>query len=265
MASPMAPTPMTETVGLIEMSVEASRRVAWRKNLNACQSGTDNGKVTVYFGKLQLGGDAQTLPAVVRVEMGSIKVSSGETEIGEWKLYQVSMSELDQWVVLGVEGENLYLDLKERARFLDETSTYHKEPSRARRRQLEHPAFRKDEPEPTPGPSPADRLNRLRGEVSQEAAPLIEEGRELIDRIPLGWKFYSGLAAILVIGIFVPVVAGALFVVLMGVGVLAVLAGGIGYAEPAFGVRFPNSLSPTRVMLVGGVSLLASIPFALLS
>ncbi len=223
--------------------------------------------MTVYFGKLQLGGDTQTLPAVVRVEMGLINVTSGETEIGEWKLYQVAMKELDKWVVLGVDGEDLYLDLQERTRFLSETATYRKEPSKARRRQLEHPAFQKEEPAPAvaKGPSAGERMDRLREEVTQEAAPLIEEGKALIDRIPRGWKLYTAIGLVLVAGVFVPVVAGVLFVVFMAIGVLAVLAGGIGYVEPGFGVRFPNQLLPSRLMILGGVALVLSLPFAMLS
>jgi len=223
-------------------------------------------EMTVYYGKLQLEGDAQVMPAVVRVEMGVLSLATGETPLGEWKLYQIGMSESDQWIVLDIEEEKVYLDLTERDRFLDETKTYRRQerPSR-RRQQPEHPAFRKEEPaKPKVDPGPS-RSQVLKSDVREEAAPLIEEGRRLLDRIPRGWPLWASLAAVVAVSVFVPVVAGVLFGLLMAVGILAVLVGGIGYVEPGFGLRYPDPFTPTRLMLGGGASLLLAIPFAILS
>ncbi len=225
--------------------------------------------MTVYYGKLQLEGDTQVLPAVVRVEMGVLSLSSGQTELGEWKLYQISMSELDQWIVLGVDNEKVYLDLTERARFMDETKTYRKDDSKKRRRrEKEHPAFVKNDPAP-PAPEPVEQkpavTERLKGDVIEEAAPLIDEARKLLDLLPRGWPLWVGVAAVVVAAVFVPLLAGILFGLFMGVGILAVLAGGIGYVEPGFGVRYPHPFTPTRLMLGGGALLILAIPFAILS
>ncbi len=224
--------------------------------------------MTVYYGKLQLEGDTQVLPAVVRVEMGTLALSSGQTELGEWKLYQIDMSELDNWIVLGVDNEKIYLDLTERARFLDETKTYRRDDSkRRRRREKEHPAFVKEQPAPPAQPveqKPAV-TERLKSDVIEEATPLIEEARKLLDLLPRGWPLWAGVGAVIVAAVFVPLIAGILFGLFMGVGILAVLAGGIGYVEPGFGVRYPDPFTPTRLMLGGGALLILAIPFAILS
>lgn len=224
--------------------------------------------MTVYLGKLQMEGDPAILPADVRIDMGSLSIVSGQTPIGEWKLYQIGITEQDKWIVLSVEGERLFLDLAERSRFLVETATYHRDDDKKgrRRREPEHPAFIKDEPGPAPSsPTMAERARDAKQEVREEAAPLIAEGRQLFERLPRGVPLYAGIVALIGVAVFVPFVASLLFVVCMTGGILGILAGGIGYVEPGFGVRYPASLSPTRLMIIGAVLLVLAVPFALMN
>lgn len=215
-----------------------------------------------------MAGDPTVLPAVVRVEMGTIALATGETELGEWKLYQVGMSELDDWIVLEIESEKVYLDLPERARFLDETKTYRRDESkRGRTRRREHPAFVKEPPTPpqvSPPPGPA-MVEKIRSEMIEEAVPLLEEGRKLLDKIPRGWPLALIIGGVIIASVFVPFLAGIMFGLCMAVGVVAVLAGGVGYVDTGFGVRYPEKLSPARLMIYGAVLLILSVPFAMIS
>ena len=63
--------------------------------------------MTVYYGKLQLEGDAQVMPAVVRVEMGVLSLATGQTPLGEWKLYQIGMSERARDIHKGVVPDSV--------------------------------------------------------------------------------------------------------------------------------------------------------------
>ncbi len=234
--------------------------------------------MTVYYGKMQMAGDSNMLPAAVRVEMGTIALATGQTELGEWKLYQVGMSELDQWIVLEIESEKVYLELPERERFLEETKTYRRDESknRFRRRQgeKEHAAFVKNRPAPpqesrSPDPAMSERIrseaDRIKSEMVTEAAPLREVLAGVFEKMPKGWPLGLIVVVIAIASIFVPRLAGIMFGICMAVGMVAVLAGGVGYVDTGFGVRYPDKLSPARLMVYGGLLLLVSIPFGIIS
>jgi hypothetical protein len=215
----------------------------------------------VFYGHLQLEGDSKRLPAVVKVDMGVLSLASNQTELGQWKVYQVEIADEGGKIGLIADGEKLHLFLTEHDRFLRETAQYQK----TKRKPLEklHPAFRKKEEDEaaaqpqTPAPKKertpiGDRIADLKADVMKEASPIVDEAKSLyakINRGPVVW----GAAALFILGvIFLP---SLIFGILMTVGILAVVVGAAGYVDNNLAVRYPDPFTPTRLM-IGGAALL---------
>jgi hypothetical protein len=197
--------------------------------------------VPVFFGELQQPGDDQRLPAVVTIDQSVIRLTSGQVELGEWKLTQVVIDGYEDRVDLTAEGERLMLYLAEHERFLDLTAPYQRSAGERRRSSM-HPAFRKDE---DAGPTLAEEL---REDVSREVTSVVDEARDLVGLVKPGPPLWIGLGVLLILIVFLPTLVISLS--LLG-GILALLVGGAGYAETRVATKIPEPLNPVRLIVVG--------------
>lgn len=195
-----------------------------------------------------------TMPAVVHVDKGTIKVQSGRTELGEWKLYQVVIEERDASSVLfRADEEQLILILREHESFLAETAPYRRGEGRARRVPV-HEAFRKPDEGPTLG-------EEIKEDVTREVNSVTEEVRELASMLPTGPPLWIGIGAFLLLVILVPsIVLGILF----AVGVAALVVGAIAYADTSVAVKLPGALTPIRVVAIGVLCVLVGVVVAII-
>lgn len=211
-------------------------------------SGAIISPMAVFYGHLQQPGDRDRLPATVYVGERTIRLQTGQTQIGEWKLGQVGVEELDsRTVVFTADGEDLYLFLDEHQRFLDVTAPYQLSKG-AKRRAGSHPAFRKDE-----GPSLGEEVKR---EVGREVESLAGEARELREMVKPGPVLWISLAVLFVLIVFLPGLAVGLS---LGIGMIALGVGAAGYAEDSIARRIPEPLSPARLVVVGGALIVLGI------
>lgn len=196
---------------------------------------------SVYFGEMQERDRPRKLPAVVTLDRGMIKLVSGTSVLGEWRLSQVVLAEFDdKSVALKVEDDELLLYLQEHSRFLRETEPYRRpEP---KRRRPEHEAFRKDT-EPTQSLG-----EEIRGEVSREVSGVADEIRHLMRSIEPGPILWVALAVFVVLVIFLPTL---LVGVLLLAGVVSLAVGAIAYADSRLALKIPEPLTPTTLVAVG--------------
>ena len=208
----------------------------------------------VFFGEMQHMHHPTTMPAVVHVDKGTIKLQSGRTELGEWKLYQVVIEERDaKSVLFRADEEELILMLREQESFLAETAPYRRGESRARRVPV-HEAFRKPDEGPTLG-------EEIKEDVTREVTSVTEEVRELASMLPSGPPLWIGIGVFLLLVILVPsIVLGILF----AVGVTALVVGAIAYAETSVALKLPGALTPIRVVAIGVLCVLVGVVVAII-
>jgi hypothetical protein len=197
--------------------------------------------MAVFFGEMQMQDHPAKMPAVIHVDKADIRILSGKTQLGEWKLYQVTIEETDPSTILfRVDEEELLLNLKEHDSFLAETASYRRDERRLRRMPT-HEAFRKPDEGPTLG-------EELKEDVSREVSSVADELKDLWSMIYVGTPFWIGLGLFLVLAIFLPgLVVGVLFTV----GVVSLIVGAISYVETSVAVKLPDALTPVRLVAVG--------------
>lgn len=206
--------------------------------------------MAVFFGEMQTRSDAKRMKAVVTVDRGNIRLSSGTAELGEWPLSRVRLEEYtDTSVLMAVEDEELILFLEEKERFAGEVGKYLRNPSEERRRAT-HPAFRRNEPQ---GPTLGEEL---KDDVGREMAPIVAEAKGWIDQIPRGRPLIIGAIVFLVLLVVFP--QPIAFATLIG-GALALLAGGLAYSDDRIAVRLPDPVNPVQLVAGGGIALVVGI------
>lgn len=211
--------------------------------------------MAVFFGEMQMRDHPAKMPAVVHVDKANIKIQSGKTQLGEWKLYQVKIEEQDrETIVFRVDDEELLLHLREHDSFLAETANYQRDDSRARR--LEHEAFRRNQ---DTGPTLSEEL---REDVGREVSGVSAEIRALWDTVYGGTGFWIGVAVFLLMAIFIPTV---LVGILFAVGVVSLVVGAIAYTETSVAVKLPDALTPTLLLAVGVVGIGLGIVVAIIA
>lgn len=208
----------------------------------------------VFFGEMQHPDHPTTMPAVVTVDKASIKLASGKTQLGEWKLYQVVISERDsETISFRADDEELLLKLKEHASFLAETEAYRRNEKRAQR-QMTHEAFRK-EPE---GPSLTEEI---REDVSREVNSVVDEIKHLAGMVKVGPPLWIALAVFIALVVFLPsVIIGLVFVV----GTFALVAGALSHADSNIALRLPGDFTPVRVIALGVILVAVGVVLVIL-
>jgi hypothetical protein len=206
--------------------------------------------MAVFFGEMQHRDHPTTMPATIHVDKADVRIQSGRTVLGEWKLYEVQIEEQDpESIIFRADQEELILKLKEHRSFLAETANYRTDTDRHRRLRT-HEAFRKDE---EAGPSLTEEI---KGDVSREVSGVADEIRDLWEMVPWGRPLWIGLAVLLVLIVFLPgLVVGLLF----AIGVISLLVGAISYVETSVALKLPEALSPVRLIAIGTVAIGAGI------
>ncbi len=216
------------------------------------------GGMPVYFGEMQLPDEPSVLPAMVTIEQGTIRLNSGRTELGTWKLYEVAIRPRDEKsVTLRADGEDLILRLNEHESFLAETAPYRRGEKRVQRERV-HEAFRTEEEEP--GPSLVDDLRQdvdeVRQDLSKELSSVALEAKDLWGLARSGPWVWVGLAALIILAIFLPGIAAA--ITLIG-GLIALVVGALGLVEESIEEWLPPAINPIRLILVGASLLVLGI------
>ena len=199
----------------------------------------------VFFGEMKHADHPKTMPAVVHVEKGTIRLQSGRTVLGEWKLYEVQIQERDpQTISLRVDDDEVLLTLQQHDSFLAETASAVRDDRQLRRAPI-HEAFRK----PDEGPSLGEEIKE---DFTREVSGVVDEIKGLWDQIYVGTPFWIGLGVFLLAAALIPaVLVGILFVV----GVVALVVGAIAYVETKLAVKLPGDLTPTRLIAIGVVAI----------
>lgn len=205
----------------------------------------DHVAMAVFFGEMQHLDHPTSMPATVHVDKADIRLQSGRTVLGEWKLYQVQIEERDpESILFRADQEELILKLKEHKSFLAEVANYRTDTDRQRRLRT-HEAFRQADDGPTIS-------EELKEDVSREVSGVADEIRDLWEMVPRGQPLWIGLAVLLVLVIFLPgLVVGLLF----AVGVIALLVGAISYVETSLALRLPDSVTPVRLIAIGTIAI----------
>ena len=199
----------------------------------------------VFFGEMKHADHPKKLPAVVHVDKGNIRLQSGKTVLGEWKLYEVQIEERDpQTISFRVDDDEVLLNLQQHESFLAETASARVDPRRQRRAPT-HEAFRKPDEGPTLG-------EEIREDVTKEVTGVVDEIKALWESVYVGTPFWIGVGVFALAVVFGPaVLVGLLFVV----GVVSLVVGAIAYVESSLAVKLPGSLTPTRLIAVGVVAI----------
>ena len=205
--------------------------------------------MAVFFGEMQHLDHPTSMPAVVTIEKGMIRLASGRTQLGEWKLYQVVIRERDaESVTFRADDEELILKLKEHESFLAETAAYRRNENRAAR-QPTHEAFRKEPEGPTLG-------EEIRDDVTREVSSVADEVKELLGMVKVGPPLWIALAAFILGVVFLPsLIIGMVFLV----GVIALAVGAIAHADSSIALKLPGDLTATRLVAVGVILIAVGI------
>ena len=204
----------------------------------------------VFYGELQVEGDTQRLPAVVTIDKGLLRLQSGRAALGEWKLYQIGLEPYtDRSVLLAAEDERLVLFLDDHDGFMRETEHFRNNPDRRRSREKLHPAFAQQQEEE----SLKDLTDEVREDFAREVNPIVDEARDMLEAIEPGPPLYIALGVLFLLLIFLP---GVLAGIAGLVAVVALIAGGLAFADSKIAVRIPDPFTPTNLIIVGALALL---------
>lgn len=208
----------------------------------------------VYNGTIQLEGDPNVLPAVITVDDGRIVISSRSQPIGDWTLSSAGFRRLPEGVVLSVDEGKLLMVVENNDSLARAVGLREENKATERRAQFTQPApwERKDEPK-----KESRSADEIAKEIASDLDPYVSEVKEGLAQIKLDRNQWIGVGVALVLALIFPSVSVFLLSIL---GAAAVLAGGIGLLEPSFEAKFPEQLSPVRVLAIGVAAfLLAAI------
>jgi hypothetical protein len=208
----------------------------------------------VYNGTIQLEGDPNVLPAVITVDDGRIVISSRSQPIGDWTLSSAGFNRTAEGITLSVEEGKLLMVVENNDSLARAVGLREQNKATERRSQFTQPAPWEQADEPTKESRSAEEIAK---DIASDLNPYVSEVREGLSRIKLDRNQWIGVGVAAVLALIFPSVS---VFILSIVGALAVLAGGIGLLEPTFEARFPEQLSPVRVLAIGVAAfLLAAI------
>lgn len=208
----------------------------------------------VYNGTIQLEGDPNVLPAVITVDDGRIVISSRSQPIGDWTLSSAGFRRSPEGVVLSVDEGKLHMIVDDNDSLARAVGLREENKATERRGQFTQPAPWERENEPKKESRSADEIAK---EIAADLDPYVSEVKEGLSQIKLDRNQWIGVGVALVLAVIFPSIS---VFILSIVGAAAVLAGGIGLLEPSFETKFPEQLSPVRVLAIGMAAfLLAAI------
>lgn len=212
---------------------------------------------------LRLPGDSQPLPATIQFQAGRMQVASGDHVIGDWDVQNIEISRIAQGFRIAAEGEELLLDIEDRASF-EEAAAGPSVKAKAK-------GNRRPKKSSRPSAATAPKSKTPRGQHLVATAPAAEEPAKpdrdsRLNRI-LEWandRFESTLlpswvftkgGVVAVIGLIViAVVFGELVSnLLLIVGVIGLLTGGITMLDNVIARRvLRHKVTPIQVVIGSG-------------
>ncbi len=209
--------------------------------------------MSTFTGQFRMEGDTDSLPAIVSVTEGMIRLTSRSHVIGEWPLSHLGIRESDRAVVLDVEGERVVLDLRDRSGFLAATGLKmpEEEPEHAAGRGRSRSRAKEQTRPESPPAAPAKPRRSLRDRLDQlidEVRPDMSEVRARARSVRGGPAVWVGLAGFVLAVLFIPTFV---VVVLTVVGTAATLVATFAYLDDSLRVRFPNRFPPVVVLAAG--------------
>lgn len=214
-----------------------------------------------FQGSMLVQGDSSPLPATVRVGDGRLSIMSRSILIGDWRLEDLTIRDHPGRVVLGVEGEELILDLPEQLAFVQLTGAtrpWAPETNGNGHRKIK--LHRKTAETP---PTPASKEKTTKVVTHGLGDRLRSTWAELQERVPDRFRnraTAAGGIVLLLLLVFAPDVLAA---IVSGIGFLAALAGGIGMYDHQLSARFPNGLRPERVLVLGAALVVIGVIISL--
>ncbi len=208
----------------------------------------------VYNGTIQLEGDPNVLPAVITVDDSRIVISSRSQPIGDWTLSSAGFRRTPEGVVLSVDEGKLLMIVENNDSLARAVGLREQNRATERRTQFAQPAAWEQKDEPQKESRSAEEVTK---EIASDLDPYVTDVREGLSQIELTRNQWIGVGVAVVLALIFPSVSIFLLSI---VGAAAVLAGGIGLLEPTFENKFPEQLSPVRVLAIGMAAfLLATI------
>lgn len=237
-----------------------------------------------FSASLRAIGDVKSLPAVVELSDGQLRIAAGDTEIGTWSLDEIHLEEIPTGYRMAAEGEQILIELKDPVAFAAELSNGSRKRARLGRKKQPMP-----QPEPSPvsavrqEPAPSPAPARVEGQPSsvtlpprEEKAPrpsgLKERGLSFVDTTlakankKLGpylpdWVFTRAMfgiafGALLLMILFPGLVSAFLLVA----GALMVVFGAIVYSDQMLASRWlPGRTTPQHALLFGVAILMMGV------
>ena len=207
----------------------------------------------LYNGTIQLEGDPNVLPAVITVDDGSIVISSRSKPIGEWTLSGTGFRRTPEGIVMSVDEGKLLLNSDNMDSLARAVGLRDMNKATERRAQFTQPAPWEVKDEPKRESRSAEEMAK---ELASDLDPYVAEVKEGLSLIKLDRNQWIGVGVTAVLAIVFPSVSVFLLSI---VGAVAVLAGGIGMLEPSIEARFPEQLSPVRVIAIGVAAFLLAL------
>ena len=208
----------------------------------------------VYNGTIQLDGDPNVLPAVITVDDGRIVISSRNQPIGNWTLAGAGFRRAADGIVLTVDEGKLVIRPENPESFARAVGLRDENKATERRAQFSRPAPWEQAAEPKRESRSAEEVAK---EIASDLNPYVSEVKDGLSQIKLDRNQWIGVGVAAILALVFPSVS---VFILSIVGAVAVLAGGIGLLEPSIEARFPEQLSPVRVLAIGMAAfLLAAI------
>jgi hypothetical protein len=204
----------------------------------------------VYNGTIQLEGDPSVLPAVITVDGGRIVISSRSQPIGDWTLSSAGFSRTPEGITLSVEEGKLLMVVENDDSLARAVGLREQNKATERRAQFTQAAPWEQTDEPKKESRSAEEVAK---EIASDLDPYVSEVREGLSQIKLDRNQWIGVGVAALLALIFPSVS---VFILSIIGALAVLAGGIGLLEPTFEARFPEQLSPVRVLAIGAAAFL---------
>lgn len=199
----------------------------------------------LYNGTIQLEGDPNVLPAVITVDDGKILISSRSKPIGQWTLSGAGFRRTPEGIVMAVDEGKLLLNADNMDSLARAVGLRDANKATERRAQFTQPAPWEVKDEPKRESKSAEEKAK---EIASDLDPYVTEVREGLSLIKLDRNQWIGVGVGAVLALIFPSISVFLLSI---VGAIAVLAGGIGMLEPSIEARFPEQLSPVRVIAIG--------------
>jgi hypothetical protein len=247
-----------------------------------------------FSASLKVPGDTTTLPAIVDIDAGRLRVASGDHEIGNWALDDIDLTPGPEGVHVSAEGEELILQFSESEAFEEAAGLNGKKSVVSMPKPFKLPTLSKAPKHAPAGNSgtrpdgttattnvekPGTASSPASTSVDQPAAEskppkqpgaidrALERAEKMFGgRLP-SWVFTRGGAflvlAALVVAILLPSLVSTLLLI---AGLVLLVLGGVTMLDVVLAARLLKAkVTPTQTLIAGGILVLLGVLFGMLA